>query len=132
MEAMFRAFEKCLDLRDKYMFKSRQRLGDNPKDYDDHFHGFEDSQADVSGAKPCIAPSDIRPATESFAKWKIYPEPPPPHWHWKQDDTVVSTNGHHTPKKFNMEDCTIPESDSWGFEIDEKGQYLRTLSGRVG
>ncbi|KAL0957392.1 hypothetical protein HGRIS_001193 [Hohenbuehelia grisea] len=32
MEAIFRAFEKCLDLRDKYMLKSRQRLGDNPKD----------------------------------------------------------------------------------------------------
>ncbi|KAG6906145.1 hypothetical protein DXG01_015693, partial [Tephrocybe rancida] len=33
---LFQSFQKCLDIRDKYMAKSLQRLGDNPKDYDGH------------------------------------------------------------------------------------------------
>ncbi|KAF4577275.1 AMP deaminase [Pleurotus pulmonarius] len=93
--------QECLNLRDKYMIKSRQRLGDNPKDYDGHFRGFADDQADVSGPRPGIAIRDIHPAEAPFERWKIYPAPPPPHWHWTDKETV----------------------HAWSFEMDEKGVF---------
>lgn len=124
LEAMFQNFRKCLTLRDKYMMKSRQRLGDNPKDYDGHFRGFADDQADVSGPRPGVAIRDIRPAEASFERWKIYPAPPPPHWHWKDKETVVSSNGEYTTRdEFVFADCHVPDSHPWKFEMDEKGVF---------
>ncbi|KAF7422467.1 AMP deaminase [Pleurotus ostreatus] len=124
LEAMFQDFRKCLNLRDKYMMKSRQRLGDNPKDYDGHFRGFADGQADVSGPRPGTAIRDIRPAEASFEKWKIYPTPPPPHWHWKDKETVVSSNGEYTTSdEFVFADCHIPDIHPWKFKMDEKGVF---------
>ncbi|KAG6860353.1 hypothetical protein C0993_002987, partial [Termitomyces sp. T159_Od127] len=63
--ALFQSFRRCLEIRDKYMAKSLQRLGDNPKDYDGHI------DKDHAHVFPC-----------EFEKWDIYPPPPPPHWHW--------------------------------------------------
>ena len=34
---IFESFQKCLELRDKYMTVSGQMLGFNPKDHDGHF-----------------------------------------------------------------------------------------------
>ncbi|KAJ7038027.1 hypothetical protein C8F04DRAFT_1232323 [Mycena alexandri] len=45
------SFQSCLELRDKYILKSRQRLGDDPRHYDKtgrHFPGLEPT------ASPCI------------------------------------------------------------------------------
>ncbi|KAF4577277.1 AMP deaminase [Pleurotus pulmonarius] len=124
LEAMFQDFRKCLNLRDKYMIKSRQRLGDNPKDYDGHFRGFADDQADVSGPRPGIAIRDIHPAEAPFERWKIYPAPPPPHWHWTDKETVVSSNGVYTTRdEFVLADCHIPDKHAWSFEMDEKGVF---------
>lgn len=89
-------FDKCLQLRDKYMAISLQRLGDNPKDHDGDFTGFYPaSAADVNGLKPDInangaedphsAPAEQR---QEFAPWQVYPPPPPAHWHWQSGDVV--------------------------------------------
>jgi AMP deaminase len=75
-----------LDLRDKYMEISLQRLGDNPRDHDGNFAGFNPPhKADVNGLRPDVDPYHADQAPESTERkaWKIYPEPPPRHWHWK-------------------------------------------------
>ncbi|CAK5277411.1 unnamed protein product [Mycena citricolor] len=104
---LFQSFQRCLQLRDKYILKSRQRLGDDPRHYDGSFPGLDDMHADPP-ARP--------------EPWKIYPKPPPPHWHWT-DTAVVSTDGQSDPKgdNFRFEDSTIPGSHPYTFQIDEKG-----------
>lgn len=107
------------------MFKSKQRLGDNPKDFDGKFQGLDDERADVSGVRPDSDYSKNRPPEQPAATWKLYPRPPRPHWHLTDDDTLTSSGGHHTAKRssFHFEDCDIPGPHPWRFEIDEKGVY---------
>jgi AMP deaminase len=125
LATLFQSLQKCLDLRDKYMIKSRQRLGDNPQDHDGHFPGLDDRIADVSGVRPdsdfrsnCPRPSVLQP-------WVVYPRPPPPHWHWTDKEKVVSADGKsaRTHSEFVFEDCVIPEPHSWDFDIDDKGVF---------
>ncbi|KAF8170918.1 AMP deaminase, partial [Pholiota molesta] len=126
---LLQQLQKCLELRDKYMFKSRQRLGDDPRDYDGHFEPLGDLYADVSGVRPDVPISDIKNGVKSqansFNTWNIYPKPPPPHWHWK-DKEIVSADG--TKKagddEFILENCEIPGPlEGWSYEIDMKGVY---------
>ncbi|KAG6874800.1 hypothetical protein C0992_006484 [Termitomyces sp. T32_za158] len=108
--ALFHSFQRCLDLRDKYMAKSLQRLGDNPKDYDSH--------TDRGSAHASTS-------TRQFGKWDIYPPPPPPHWRWI-DPTKGPKSGAAPDAKsteFRFEDCHIPGPHSWSFRIDEKGVF---------
>ncbi|KIM71476.1 hypothetical protein PILCRDRAFT_830308 [Piloderma croceum F 1598] len=125
LASLFRSLQRCLDLRDKYMIRSRQRLGDNPKDHDGHFPGLDDGIADVSGVRP---DSDFRsnnPPPSPFKPWRVYPPPPPPHWHWTDKEKVVSAEGNsaRTDGDFVFEDCAIPEPHSWEFDIDDKGVF---------
>lgn len=106
-DGILKALERCLDLRDKYMAKSLQCLGDNPKDYDGH-------------AQPGD-PKNL--ASAQFEHWKIYPPPPPPHWHWKDKDNVVISSDGIKKCDFQFEDCHIPGSHPWTFEIDDKGVF---------
>lgn len=46
------SFARCLELRDKYMKYSLQRLGDNPRDHDGVFQGFSTDIGGVSGVRP--------------------------------------------------------------------------------
>ncbi|KAK7462414.1 AMP deaminase [Stygiomarasmius scandens] len=120
---LFQSLQNCLQLRDKYMFKSRQRLGDNPKDYDGKFRGLDDQHADVCGVRP-----DTDIATNSPSpyegRWRIYPKPPPPHWHWTDKKQIMTADGRQSPVgEFNMEDCEIPGADPWEFAIDDTGVY---------
>jgi len=46
------SFARCLELRDKYMRYSLQRLGDNPRDHDGVFQGFSADIGGVSGVRP--------------------------------------------------------------------------------
>ncbi|KAF9485750.1 AMP deaminase [Pholiota conissans] len=126
---LLKDLQKCLELRDKYMFKSRQRLGDDPRDYDGLFEPLGDRYADVSGVRPDVPVSAIkngvRSQANSFNKWDIYPKPPPPHWHWK-DKEVISADGTTKPgdDEFMFENCEIPgPQEGWAFEIDMKGVY---------
>ncbi|TFK18029.1 AMP deaminase [Coprinopsis marcescibilis] len=124
---LLQSFQKCLELRDKYMTKSRQRLGDDPRDHDGYFQGVEEADADVCGVRPDASFGLDRSSTSSTApssKWNIYPKPPPPHWHWKQDQ-VISADGKHVPgDSFRFEDCKIPgKAEGWSYKLDDKGVY---------
>jgi AMP deaminase len=46
------SFARCLELRDKYMGYSFQRLGDNPRDHDGVFQGFSADIGGVNGVRP--------------------------------------------------------------------------------
>ncbi|KAF9525475.1 AMP deaminase [Crepidotus variabilis] len=123
---LLRSLERCLELRDKYIAKSRQRLGDDPRDHDGHAGPLNESLADVSGFRPEGAnPTQDATNEQIFPPWKIYPSPPPPHWHWKESG-VVSTDGKHKPgnDEFSFEDCVIPgEHEGWSYMLDSKGVF---------
>jgi len=118
---MLELLRRCLDLRDKYISISNQRLGDNPRDHDGVFHGIAEGISDVMGARP-EATGSYEPVQEQFKPWRIYPRPPPPHWHWTADQAVSS--GSQSPcEVFDFARCEIPGAHEWEFEIDEKGIY---------
>lgn len=92
------SFARCLDLRDKYLALSHQRLGDNPRDHDGTFEGFYPrTAADNMGLRAdadqdtCEDPEKATPDCDRqhFQPWKIYPPPPPPHWHWTPAESGV-------------------------------------------
>ncbi|KAF8628674.1 hypothetical protein AX15_003797 [Amanita polypyramis BW_CC] len=106
------------------MHKSKQRLGDNPKDYDGHFQGISEGLADVSGIRLDADFSKDRPPAHRPEPWKIYPKPPPPHWHCTEKE-VVSTDRSHVKgdEEFRFEECEIPGPHTWTFKLDEKGIF---------
>ncbi|KAG7088064.1 hypothetical protein E1B28_012096 [Marasmius oreades] len=120
---LFHSLQRCLELRDKYLRKSKQRLGDNPKDNDGHFPGLGEDIADVNGVRPDADFSKNSPPTLSEKHWKIYPKPPPPHWHWTDKQPIVGQDGAYTPGEFEFEQCEIPGQDSYEFGIDDTGVY---------
>ncbi|KAH9889782.1 AMP deaminase [Cubamyces lactineus] len=122
---IFEALERCLDLRDKYMRVSGQKLGFNPRDYDGNFTGLDDDIAAVSGVRPDADWASRTPPQSRFKKWRIYPRPPPPHWHWKGKQTVVPSNPDHqdSEEEFEFSACEIPDADKYTFGIDERGVY---------
>lgn len=70
------SFARCLDLRDKYIALSYQRLGDNPRDHDGQFSGFSPpAAADVYGLKADADPAVVA-AAEAAA---VAPPSAPPH-----------------------------------------------------
>ena len=129
MRAMYQSLQKCLDLRDKYMQTSKQRLGDNPRDYDEVFVGLDESVCGPSGVRPDAewsAKLDGKPEdTNEFEPWKIYPPPPPPHWHWKDDEpsALDPLKTGQIKAEFDFSKCYIPEPDSREFSIDDRGVY---------
>ena len=122
---LLQSFQKCLDLRDKYMFKSRQRLGDDPRHHDGHFSGLDDHLSDVSGVRPDANFAENQPPSHSFKPWKIFPRPPPPHWHWSDMQKVVSSDDTSKASKdeFRFEECEIPGPHPWTYELDDRGVY---------
>jgi len=105
------------------MFKSRQRLGDDPRDYDGEFEGLPEEHVEVYGRRPDVDAATERFRVESpFAPWKIYPEPPLPTWHPKNKEVLKYKNV-NGEESFKFEACEIPESHPWTFEIDDKGVY---------
>ncbi|KAH6911503.1 AMP deaminase [Coprinopsis sp. MPI-PUGE-AT-0042] len=125
---LLQAFQRCLELRDKYMFKSRQRLGDDPRDHDGVLDDYSEDHADVFGVRPDAAPRGLDASTGSTTageKWKIYPKPPPPHWHWRQDQVISADGAKHIPgDSFKFEECHIPGViEGMDFKLDTKGVF---------
>ena len=119
---LLQSLQKCCELRDKYMFKSRQRLGDDPRDDDGEFEGLPEEHVEVCGRRPDVDDATGRSRVESpFAPWKIYPKPPSPTWHQKNKE--VLKHNVSDEESFEFEACEIPESHPWTFEIDDKGVY---------
>ncbi|KAJ7913565.1 hypothetical protein B0H13DRAFT_491918 [Mycena leptocephala] len=118
---LFQSFQRCLELRDKYILKSRQRLGDDPRHYDGKFPGVDDKSADVCGVRPDANYTSNQPPASQPKPWKLYPKPPPPHWHWT-DTAIISSDGSYSSKgDFRIQDCEIPGAHPFSFEIDDKG-----------
>ena len=107
------------------MFKSRQRLGDDPRHHDGHFPIVDDDLVDVSGVRPDVNLTENQPSSNSSKAWKIFPRPPPPHWHWTDKEKAVSSDGTYRASKdeFRFEECEIPGPHPWTFELDDKGVY---------
>lgn len=119
---MLELLRKCLELRDKYMAVSNQRLGDNPRDHDGVFHGIAEGFSDVMGVRP-EATGSCEPIKEQFNPWRIYPRPPPPHWHWTADQATVSPGKASPSDVVDFTQFGIPGVHEWEFEIDDKGIY---------
>jgi AMP deaminase len=117
------ALQQCLDLRDKYMLKSRQRLGDDPRDYDGVFPGVDNANAGVSCFRPDMDISaNPTPSVQPFEPWKIYPKPPRPQWH-PQSKAALNHTEDELGDGFLFEECEIPGEHSWSFKLDDKGVY---------
>ncbi len=101
------------------MLKSRQRLGDDPRDYDGDFEGVDDDHADVARFRSDVDPATNQPPAQETKPWKIYPKPPSPAWHWRSKE--VLNRGKDEGGTFHFEECEIPGSHLWTFKIDEKG-----------
>lgn len=128
LRALYGSFQRCLDLRDKYMALSRQRLEDNPANYDGSFDPVSSpSYASTSQLLPVNLPP-------GFDHWKIYPPPPEPHW--KERDPFGEGPGETTEqiaareaerRKFVWEQCEIPvkeqEDQRRRFALDANGVY---------
>ncbi|GAA6060525.1 hypothetical protein JCM10212_005606 [Sporobolomyces blumeae] len=98
LRALYSSFQRCLDLRDKYMALSRQRLEDNPANYDGNFDpSTSPSHASTSSVLPVNLPPD-------FKQWEIYPPPPEPHW--KEMEAAE-----HDPFAFDSADTTEQIAD---------------------
>lgn len=126
LRSLYQSLQKCLDLRDKYMGRSRQRLGDNPRDHDGVFHGLDEDLQDVTGVRPDVDYEDRKKPPTKFRPWVIYPPPPPPHWHWTDKDNTVEMNSmvnSYVEKDFDFKQCEIPGEDVRTFELDERGVY---------
>ncbi|KAI8446006.1 hypothetical protein BY996DRAFT_4596589 [Phakopsora pachyrhizi] len=112
LRGLYQSFQTCLDLRDKYISVSNQRLVDNPQSYDQRLsqqHGYPE--------------------------WKIYPSPPRPHWRAASSDNLDSERDGSTIdderskeliQEFDFESCEIPGKDdslNYHFSIDSTGIY---------
>ena len=123
LQVLYQNLQKCLDLRDKYMRISRQRLGDDPRDHDGEFTGLEEQVQGVAGVRPDAKILGRRSSQREFEPWKVYPKPPPPHWHWKDRKPAVPNSLEYVDEEFYFSKCEIPAADSCGFELDDKGVY---------
>jgi hypothetical protein len=125
------SFRKCLALRDKYTAVSCQRLGDNPRDHDGFFKGFNSDVADVAGVRPDVdlTRGDLLRDKDQLPPWQIRPRPPPPHWHWSPTHEMV-----HRPLgtvrtesddelEQDMQDSSSVNTDGWDFQIDDRGVF---------
>ncbi|KAI9284706.1 hypothetical protein BC943DRAFT_337992 [Umbelopsis sp. AD052] len=100
LQELYVNFKKCMDLRDKYMAYSAQRLFDNPKDKDDWK----------------IYPEPLPPS---------WPLPPPEEWEKRRQqearraaDPIGSVGN-----DFHQQDCSIPPKHEYGFRINSSGVY---------
>ena len=119
---MFGLLRQCLDLRDKYMTVSSQRLGDNPRDHDGVFHGIPEGISDVMGVRPEAASAYVA-AVGQFEPWRIYPRPPAPQWQWTAEKEAVLSETAPPRDVFDFSQFEIPGANEWEFEIDDKGVY---------
>ncbi|QRV92490.1 AMP deaminase [Ceratobasidium sp. AG-Ba] len=126
LKELYACFQRCLDLRDKYMFVSLQQLGDDPRDYDGVFTG--PPPANLTG-RPSGLHATPRTASANdpqWKPWKIYPPPPPPHWKFKAPNArapEASERHEDGDIPFEFSRCEIPGVDVWEWEMDERGVF---------
>ncbi|KAH9462805.1 hypothetical protein MJO28_002419 [Puccinia striiformis f. sp. tritici] len=120
LRSLYESFQACLDLRDKYIGLSKQRLIDNPQSFDSKFIHQQSSQS----------------GTKRHPEWKIYPPPPKPHWRSNSDYQAEEAWDFHpkdhslldhpaSPRlEFEFNNCQLPSKDGrFKFVIDPAGVY---------
>lgn len=108
------------------MSVSRQRLEDNPLNYDGTFNPARDSTSTSTSLD--LAPEELQSANQvpKFNKWEIYPPPIPPHWNVGDGDPFAPSRKHpepYQPPDFKMSECSIPEAHSFTYQMDTKGVF---------
>ncbi|CEQ42453.1 SPOSA6832_04255, partial [Sporobolomyces salmonicolor] len=132
-------FQTCLNLRDKYMALSRQRLEDNPTSYDGQFSASALASGDASSSQTSLLPPVRLPP--DFEKWTIYPPPPKPTWTERDPFSPESTEATQElaasetrRRKFAVGSIKIPGKEPNGharkFAMDESGVYQVYDQGR--
>ncbi|GAA5949188.1 hypothetical protein JCM21900_000853 [Sporobolomyces salmonicolor] len=125
-------FQTCLNLRDKYMALSRQRLEDNPTSYDGQFSASALASGDASSSQTSLLPPVRLPP--DFEKWTIYPPPPKPTWTERDPFSPESSEATQElaasetrRRKFAVGSIKIPGKEPNGharkFAMDESGVY---------
>lgn len=137
LEALYASFQKCINLRDKYMRLSRQRLEDNPANYDGDFSPSPSPSSSQVNLENPLAPS----SAPEIKPWVIYPPPPKPHWKERDpfaeatETTEEITEKEAKRREFHWQDVVIPEREVAGrrkrFEMDGNGVYQVYQEGAV-
>ncbi|KAH8925347.1 AMP deaminase [Atractiella rhizophila] len=114
LKALYTSFQTCLDLRDRYIRISRQRIDDDPRNFDGR---FVSSSASPDSDNPSTCPK--------FPPWKIYPAPPRPHWENRDPFSPSEKPVYGSRESFDFESCEIPSKDErgWTFALDSRGVY---------
>lgn len=102
----FQSLRRCLELRDKYIRASRQRLNDDPRHYDGSFSGLDDANTGVCGVRPDGNFHANEPPA-SQPKWTLSPP-------WTDCDDSCSDRG-------DAKDPQIPGAHPFTFKIDDQG-----------
>jgi AMP deaminase len=143
LQELYTSFQTCIELRDKYIALSCQRLEDNPNNYDGEFAPATGSTS-TSASRPASPersknvplpnmvndglPSldDMEESDNSSRRakpWKIYPPPPKPHWDPKDPFDAHRSSTVQQQSEFRFEDCEIPGEHPSVFELDSQGVY---------
>ncbi|CAG8543490.1 1775_t:CDS:2 [Funneliformis caledonium] len=100
LEDLYTRFHKCLELRDKYMELSLQRLGDNPKDHDTWN----------------IYPPPPQPTWKSLSNNRSFSDDSVSSSYYKNEKKGVGEN-------FEFDKCEIPGEHEYNFKLNESGIY---------
>ncbi|KAJ7916246.1 AMP deaminase [Mycena leptocephala] len=106
MAEPFQSLRRCLELRDKYIRASCQRLNDDPRLYDGSFSDLDDANTGVCGVRPDGNFHANEPPA-SQPKWTLSPP-------WTDCDDSCSDRG-------DAEDPQIPGAHPFTFKIDDQG-----------
>ena len=129
------SFQNCLDLRDKYMDLSLQRLGDDLRDHDAKYIPLNPNTCDVAGFRPDTTEAQWEEMMSSASNiaptqspWKVYPPPPPPHWHPNPRNDQPSENPESRKhvsgnEEFDFAECDIPGADEREYALDTKSVF---------
>ncbi|KAG2182456.1 hypothetical protein INT43_007386, partial [Umbelopsis isabellina] len=100
LQKLYTSFQRCLDLRDKYMAASCQRLFDNPKDHPD----WEIYPPPPPPSWPLPPPEELQRRKERELE--------------READPVGFVGS-----DFDFSRCRIPESDEYIYEMDDTGVF---------
>lgn len=127
---LLQGLQKCLQLRDKYMCKALQRLGDDPRDYDGVILGNDFVNVGISDMRLDGDASPNRNHLHQELKpWKIYPKPPISTRQRPKDDDDLY-NEDEMDAEFHFEECEIPREHPWTFKLHEGVfQVFRAVEG---
>lgn len=158
LQQLYAAFQTCIDLRDKYIALSCQRLEDNPINYDGEFAPRSNSTststcnpqtpAYTPARTPSVSFEDTHRSPElngnetrgldenpQFQPWKVYPRPPKPHWESRDPYAAASTSSESVrpaENRFDFTECDIPGAHYYRYAIDSQGVYQVYENDQVG